>query len=79
MIKYLIIFLITILFSCSSNEKDVTSNSTDFFIKAADMSFLPLIESENGIYKNNNQIQDPLVTLKNAGCNTIRLRLWHEP
>ncbi|WP_445715279.1 glycoside hydrolase family 53 protein [Flavobacterium sp.] len=70
-------FNILIAFSCSNEE---ASNNTDEFIKAADMSMLPLIESEGIIYFNKNNIaEDALLTLKNAGCNTIRIRLWHTP
>ncbi len=60
-----------------ANEPEVPG---DTFIRAADMSFLPLIESENTIYFNNaNQPENALTTLKNAGCNTIRIRLWKNP
>jgi arabinogalactan endo-1,4-beta-galactosidase len=70
-------FIIFITFSCSNEE---ASDNTEEFIKAADMSMLPLIESEGTIYYNNNTIaEDALLTLKNAGCNTIRIRLWHTP
>lgn len=79
MIKNFIFLIVILVCACSSNHEDAASINTYSFIKAADMSFLPLIESENCVYKNNNQIQDPLVTLKYAGCNTIRLRLWHSP
>jgi arabinogalactan endo-1,4-beta-galactosidase len=79
--KNLLFILLAIsLFSCSSD-----SNSTDppigeeTFIRAADMSYLPLIESEGTIYKHNNVIEDAITTLKNAGCNTIRIRLWKNP
>ncbi|RTL14133.1 MAG: arabinogalactan endo-1,4-beta-galactosidase [Flavobacteriaceae bacterium] len=76
-IKLLALLCILITFSCSKEE---ASNNTDEFIKAADMSMLPLIESEGTIYYNNNTIaEDALLTLKNAGCNTIRIRLWHTP
>ncbi len=76
-LKLLFFFIILITFSCSNEE---ASNNTDEFIKAADMSMLPLIESEGAIYYNNNTIaEDALLTLKNAGCNTIRIRLWHTP
>ncbi len=76
-LKLLFFFNILITFSCSNEE---ASNNTDEFIKAADMSMLPLIESEGTIYYNNNTIvEDALLTLKNAGCNTIRIRLWHTP
>lgn len=75
--------LLIFLGSCS---KDDTTNLPeepiveDNFIRAADMSFLPLIESENTIYYNAaNQPENALTTLKNAGCNTIRIRLWKNP
>jgi arabinogalactan endo-1,4-beta-galactosidase len=38
-----------------------------------------LIESEGTVYKNNNTAQDALLTLKNSGCNYVRVRLWHTP
>ena len=76
-LKLLALLFILITFSCSKEE---ASNNTDEFIKAADMSMLPLIESEGTIYYNNDNIaEDALLTLKNAGCNTIRIRLWHTP
>lgn len=76
-LKSLALLCILITFSCSKEE---ASNNTDEFIKAADMSMLPLIESEGTIYYNNNNIaEDALLTLKRAGCNTIRIRLWHTP
>ena len=76
-LKLLFFFIILMTFSCSNEE---ASNNSDEFIKAADMSMLPLIESEGTIYYNNNTIaEDALLTLKNAGCNTIRIRLWHTP
>ena len=73
--KLLSLLCIFITFSCSKEEE---SNTSQEFIKAADMSMLPLIESEGAIYYNSNNIaEDALLTLKNAGCNTIRIRLWH--
>lgn len=76
-IKLIALLYILITFSCSKEE--VTNNSQEF-IKAADLSVLPLIESEGTIYYNNNTIpEDALLTLKKAGCNTIRIRLWHTP
>lgn len=79
--KNLILLLLTIsLFSCSSDSKDETEPIVeDNFIRAADMSYLPLIESEGTVYKNNNVSENALTTLKNAGCNTIRVRLWKNP
>lgn len=84
-IKNLLLFLLTLnLFSCSSSDDPTplpipTPVVTDNFIRAADVSYLPLIESEGTIYKHNGQAENALTTLKNAGCNTIRIRLWKNP
>ena len=73
------------LFSCSSNDPEVTPSpipnnpGTDDFIRAADMSYLPLIESEGTIFKKNGVAENAITTLKNAGCNTIRIRIWKNP
>jgi arabinogalactan endo-1,4-beta-galactosidase len=73
---FVILFSIT-LFSCSSDGTKVDPPIEEaVFIRAADMSFLPLIESEGTVYKHNNVAEDPITTLKNAGCNAIRIRLW---
>jgi arabinogalactan endo-1,4-beta-galactosidase len=64
-------------FSCS-NENSSNDISQEVFIKGADMSFLPLIENEGTQYFNaTNQSEDALLTLKKAGCNTIRIRIWN--
>ncbi|WP_235924307.1 glycoside hydrolase family 53 protein [Flavobacterium lotistagni] len=76
-----------LLCSCAENEVSTPAASAKMtrpilvksLIKSADVSYLPLIESEGTIYKNNNQPQDALLTLKRAGCNTIRIRLWKNP
>ena len=70
------------LLSCSSNDNPTPASTppvTDDFIRAADVSYLPLIESEGTIYKHNNIAENAITTLKNAGCNTIRIRLWKDP
>lgn len=73
---YSVAILISV-FSCSDDSKS-NDGQQDAFIKAADMSFLPLIESEGTQYFNaNNQSEDALLTLKKAGCNTIRIRIWN--
>lgn len=83
-----IILLLPFLFllvNCSddpnpTNDDDDPIVPVDTYIRAADMSFLPLIESEGTVYFNtNNQQENALTTLKNAGCNTIRIRLWKDP
>lgn len=49
-------------------------------VRAADISFFPEIEEAGTVFKDSNgQAKDLLHILKEAGCNTIRLRLWHTP
>jgi arabinogalactan endo-1,4-beta-galactosidase len=76
--------LLGMVFSCSSSD---TSEApvvdppveADTFIRGADISFLPEIESAGVILYNNAKAEGMLTTLKNAGCNTIRIRLWKNP
>jgi arabinogalactan endo-1,4-beta-galactosidase len=64
--KHLFFILIAIsLFSCSSDNNSTNPPvNTDTFIRAADMSYLPLIESEGTVYKHNGVAQDAIMTLK---------------
>ncbi len=72
-------FLLFLFWSCTKAEQQTTTDQ-DSFIRAADISILPTIEKTNTIFYNqNNQPENPLKTLKNAGCNTIRIRLWKNP
>lgn len=82
----LIIFCLIFLSSCSKDDKTVTAPvvippvTPDTFIRAADVSFLPEIESTNTVFYNIAGVaQSALTTLKYAGCNTIRIRLWKNP
>jgi len=72
---FIILTFSLIVLSCTSKEE----NTTDETIRAADISFLPLIESEGTIFYHNDQPQDVVTTLKNSGCNYIRIRLWQNP
>lgn len=74
----LFLSILLTLISCSE-ERSANITVEDNFIRAADLSLLPLIESEGTTYKHNGIVEDPILTLKNAGCNTIRIRLWHTP
>ncbi|MCF6130957.1 glycoside hydrolase family 53 protein [Flavobacterium wongokense] len=76
--KFLFLLLTVCLFSCSS-DNGTNPPIEEEFIRAADMSYLPLIESEGTVYKHNNIAENAITTLKNAGCNTIRIRLWKNP
>jgi arabinogalactan endo-1,4-beta-galactosidase len=62
----------------STTATEVFINTTE--IKAVDISELPEINTYNIPFKNSNGIiENPLTTLQNAGVNTIRLKLWHNP
>ncbi len=74
-ISILAVISIEVFCACSLKEEE-PPYIEETFIKAADVSFLPLIEGENTIYKHNGVAENPLITLKNAGCNMIRIRLW---
>lgn len=77
--------LLSLAVSCGSddstgNDDDGPVVVEDDFIRGADMSFLPEIEAEGYVFKNAaGQPEDALVTLKNAGVNAIRIRLWKNP
>lgn len=50
------------------------------FMRGADLSFLPEIETYNlDFYDSAGNVKDMLTIFKEAGCNTVRLRLWHTP
>jgi arabinogalactan endo-1,4-beta-galactosidase len=70
-LKYtLLLLLVTFTFLYPAN--------TDF-IKGADVSFIPQIEDNGGIYRQNDTIADPLQIFKDHGINYIRLKIWHTP
>jgi len=81
-----LIALTVIQFACSSSDSPVAPVVvdppvvvSDDFIRAADISYLPEIESAGAVFTNNGKTEDMLTTLKNSGCNTIRIRLWKNP
>lgn len=50
------------------------------FMRGADLSFLPEVEGEGTVFYTSAAIpKDALTILKDRGCNTVRLRLWHTP
>ena len=89
----LLAFLLLALFSCqrnnnllpaynNSNSGDSTTsgNQHSQFIRGADLSFLPQIESAGTVfYDSTGMAMNPLTIFKENGCNTIRLRLWYQP
>lgn len=80
-----ILLSVLIQTACSSDSEKSDGGTvtppvvTSDFIKAADISFLPEIEAAGVVFTNNGKTEDMLTTLKTAGCNTIRIRLWKDP
>lgn len=83
--KKLILLIFGVLFVFGSCNKDDNPEIPDIpektaFIRAADISSFPEIDVKNVKYYNSNGTQEDLLSiLKNAGVNTIRLRLWVNP
>ncbi|MBL7852109.1 MAG: glycosyl hydrolase 53 family protein [Cyclobacteriaceae bacterium] len=49
-------------------------------MRGADLSFLAEVETEGTLFYTLSDIpRDALTILKDHGCNTVRLRLWHAP
>jgi arabinogalactan endo-1,4-beta-galactosidase len=76
-------FLALLTFSsCEAQEPEPQPEPIPekFIFKAADLSFLPDIEASGAIFYNREgQAEDMLTTLKEAGMNAVRIRLWHTP
>ena len=71
-----------LMIKCGTTSKDSDPNPTQksIIIKAADVSFLPEIESELiKFYNTSGAEKNVLDILKENGWNTIRLRIWHSP
>lgn len=82
--KPLYLFLLLLLASsCKEDDNDPPPPPPPAeleFMRGADLSFLPEIESYNQVFYNTAGIQKEMLDIfKEAGCNTVRLRLWHTP
>ena len=51
----------------------------DDFMRGADISFLPQVETGGGVFRDGGVARDLLEILADRGIDTIRLRLWHSP
>ena len=79
-LKILLIIVLSGLTSCGEKDENTDVVNEKFIIKAADLSFLPEIEASGIILLNQSgQAEEMLTTLKNAGMNTVRIRLWKNP
>lgn len=73
--------MVSIFFpGCTQEPFPEFSSEKEYFIRAVDISGFPEIESSNPVFRNSNDQEEGfLKILKNAGVNTIRLRLWVNP
>ena len=83
-IKFLgLLVIAAVQFACSGDDDKGTSvpqpPADDTFIRASDVSYLPEMESVGTKFYNNGKEENMLTTLKNSGCNTVRIRLWKNP
>lgn len=78
--KYFVLLWVLCAVACKKSSTEVNQDPPELEIKGTDLSFLPLVrQSGITLYNSYNQAEDMLTTLKNAGVNTIRLRLWKNP
>ncbi|OYU97008.1 MAG: arabinogalactan endo-1,4-beta-galactosidase [Bacteroidetes bacterium B1(2017)] len=68
-------------FACKKDKtKDSVSADPNFSIKAVDLSSYPEIKDLSfTTFNAAGYAEDMLLTLKNSGVNTIRLRIWKDP
>lgn len=80
MSSFLILILFT-SFSCKNSDTSIaTQPTTTFFAKGADVSWLTQMENTGKkIYNNIGTETECMQLLKNAGVNSIRLRVWVNP
>ncbi|MFH1121511.1 MAG: glycosyl hydrolase 53 family protein [Bacteroidota bacterium] len=74
------IALLMLTAACDEKPESPDPLPEKFIIKAADLSFLPEIEDAGVVFYNRGgQAEGMLKTLKDAGMNTVRIRLWKNP
>ncbi len=76
----LLLFSAFLLFGCSQAYSDSPTATDSSFVKGADISWLPQMESTGYKFYNDKGVeQDCFQILKDHGINTIRLRTWVNP
>jgi arabinogalactan endo-1,4-beta-galactosidase len=78
--EFLVVIITFVSVSCVENDQRAEDSPSKDLIRAADISFVPEIQAAGTTFKNSkNEREDILDILKEAGCNTVRLRVWHTP
>ena len=77
-------FELLIIISCSKKtitpSDNIPTTPDTLVIRGADLSFLSEIEQAGTFFYDKNGVKkDALTILKENGCNTVRVRLWHTP
>lgn len=81
-----LLFLFIFIASCDSDsptdEEIITPDlpESSSFYYGADLSFVNQMEDCGVTYKDVNNVEtNPYTVFKEAGCNMVRIRLWHNP
>ncbi len=91
--KNILLFLcfFILIFACKKSNSSpiptppktdqITGNAYnwDKFSMGADLSYVNQIEDNGGVYRDSGAVKDVFKIFKNHGCNTVRVRLWHNP
>lgn len=79
--RYSILILYLFFTSCANDDpKEIIKPLDKGFISAVDFSALPLVESKNiSFYNQDGNAESMVSILKNGGVNTVRLRIWNNP
>ncbi len=80
--RVLLFIMVLAMLSCQDKEEggvDIVPVH-DGYVRAVDISFLPMVESRGITFFNqNDRPQDALSIFRESGINTVRIRLWHGP
>jgi arabinogalactan endo-1,4-beta-galactosidase len=75
--------LVAFCLSCTKVNNPPPTQPESTFYRGADLSFLPQIRADqsgyNTFYNADSVAQNTLNIFKDAGCNIVRLRVWHTP
>ncbi len=75
--RYLILFLLITIVSCTNNDSNSASEDATYY-KGMDLSFLEEQLAKNASYKDaqGNEVSNVVGYLSNQGTNLMRIRLW---